>query len=150
MNHHPNQKEWNGFIQDLEKFFNRRGQFTPTLSGFSSDPTTSLVRWGKTGSLVSMSFSNAALGTSDAVNFQITGLSADLQITSGVALEVPITGLVDNNVTSWGSVYISGSVITFNFEGSDGGWTASGSKGFDISGAQDMLIVYDRHATFNA
>jgi len=144
-----NQAEWNGFIQEFDKFFTIKEQFVPTYSiGFSTDPVTPKVRWAKQGTIVTLTFSNTVRGTSDSNQFRINNLPENLQITSAAQHQCIISGLVDNGVESWGTAMISTNFISFGFEGASiTSWTTSGSKGFETSSATNPSITYDTSIT---
>ncbi len=106
------------------------GNFTPTYTGFSADPTGT-ANWTLNGSSVNirLGFIN---GTSDATTMTVTNLPANL--TPSLAQIVPIVGLHDNTADSAavGSVLISGTTLTFGLDGDNvlgGGFTNSGTKG---------------------
>ena len=148
------QREWNDFIQNLDVFLQgETDAFTPTFgTGFSTDPVNAAVYWKKVGTIVIMSFANSAVGTSDTTSFSITGIPARLQpISSGspVQFSVPIVGLVDNDVESWGSVIVTNAgTIVFGFEDTQATtWTGSGGKGFNASGSTYPTIIYDTRFT---
>ena len=146
------QRDWNSFVQNLElRLAGDTGTFDPTFgAGFSADPSGALVHWKKVGTLVLMAFYNASQGTSDAGSFSITGIPANLTpVSFGVAFSVPIIGLVDNGVESWGSARISSAgTITFGYESTnDASWTGTGSKGWSSTGATIPTIVYDTKFT---
>jgi len=107
------------------------GSFTPTFAGFSSDPSSAMVYWNKTGNMVSIQFA-FGLGTSNSTTFTITNWPAAIQTT--FTNYIAVFGLVDNNseITRAGSMSLtsSGAVATFNVDSSAGLWTGSSNKGF--------------------
>ena len=108
------------------------GTFTPTLTGFSADPSSPTTSWALSGQTVTLRM-GFTTGTSDATTFTITNLPAAL--TPVNAQIVPIIGLHDNTADSAavGSILISGTTLTFGLGGDNplgGGFTASGTKGF--------------------
>lgn len=147
------QRQWNGFIQELDKRLNgEQGAFTPIWTGFSSDPSNGICYWKKTGALVLLSMTMGGRGTSDATTFSITGIPTIIRPASGgtaVQYLLPIVGLVDNNIESWGTANVtSAGVVNFGYEGSaQTTWTASGSKGFDTSSSTRLTIIYDTQFT---
>ena len=141
------QREWNAFLQSLDIYLlGETDAFTPTFTGFSSDPVAAVVYWKKVGSLVHLGFTNASRGTSDTNVFAITNLPERIQPTSlGVDVTVPIIGIVDNGVESWGTANVtSNGIINFGFETTSAtSWLGSGSKGFNTRGSSDPYIIYD-------
>ena len=147
------QREWNAFIQELDKWQrDEEGVFVPTFSGFSVDPQNSATgvvdcKYHVSGKTVSLNLDFGIEGTSDQTYFRITNLPDNLKpalaqqgivglgIDNGTELTIPIL---------W-RVYLktSGSTTDIDFfplasaAGGIGNWTASGGKGF--SGDVDIM-----------
>jgi len=147
------QRQWIDFIKELDTHLaGETDAFTPTWTGFSSDPSGGVVYWKKVGTLVVMSFSISAVGTSNATTFSITGIpTAVTPISGGTAVQivVPIVGVVDNGTESWGTAAVnSSSIINFGFKDTDfTSWTNSGNKGFNTSASTKATIMYDTKYT---
>jgi hypothetical protein len=110
------------------------GSFTPTFGGFSADPVgTNTVIWMKQNGIVYVDI-EFTTGTSNATSFTITNWPSAIQRTdAGSPLIMPLPNLVDNGVTSWGTIQVTNSAtVIFKYEG--GLWTASGAKGVYSSG----------------
>ena len=122
----------NGVWEEIARSGASTGSFTPTITGFSSDPSTPVTNWSIDGSTIFIRV-GFTTGTSNATTFTISNLPADL--TPSLAQIVPIIGLHDNtaDTAAAGVVLISGTTLTFGLDGTDvagGGFTASGAKGF--------------------
>lgn len=137
------QWQWNDFTQELGKImFERKGSFTPTWSGFSSDPVGGIVSWGIAGSTATLHISVSANGTSNATNFSITNLPDILSPNQTQA--VAVNTLLDNGTNGWGNAIIEGSIIRFCFQETDSSsWTGSGSKGFGNASSVPTSITYN-------
>lgn len=133
---------WSFFIQELtNSIFEQKGSFTPTWSGFSTNPVAGIVYWTRSASMVTLTISTANLGTSNAATFQITNLPQILQPT--VTQTVAVNTLVNNGNVGWGNAIISGATIDFAFQDTDGAsWTATGTKGFGNSSSTFTSITY--------
>jgi hypothetical protein len=134
------QREWNTFILELNKWLkNETGNFDPTFTGFSSDPSSASCWYHRFGQLVHLEFIFTT-GTSDDTGFTITNLPAI--ITPRDSQILPMIGLHDNtaDIADRGSVKIgSDNVITFYSDNHAGAWTGSGTKGFGTSG---QSVIY--------
>ena len=117
------------------------GTFTPTWTGFSTDPTATM-RWTKYSpsiaggnSLVILRVdTGSGTGTSDATGFTLASLPADITPASFGTGLLPVAQMVDNGtVNQYGAFSINTSnVMTFFLSdpAAIAGFTASGSKGF--------------------
>jgi hypothetical protein len=140
------QREWSTFVRELNKWIkNETGNFdvggsaTAQFTGFSADPADANIWWHRYGQLVHMQF-HFATGTSDTTAFTITGVPKI--ITPRDTSIVLCHGLTDNsaNVTHVGTVGVgSDSVLTFYSNAYLGNWTASGLKGFSVSGVSSII-----------
>ncbi len=73
------QTEWNAFIVEFNKYIpNYEGSFTPTFTGFSSDPSTPVVNWVRFGPMVNLRFSFLT-GTSNTTTLEINNLPSELR-----------------------------------------------------------------------
>ena len=116
------------------------GTFTPTHTGFSSDPS-GVVHWRKNGDIVTVYFAFGT-GTSDSATWTITNWPKEIR--SDSVIRVPIVGVVDNSavISTPGVMLVSNSAtVTFTPDmiGS-ATWTGSGSKGIDASVTQGTCI----------
>lgn len=108
------------------------GTFTPTYTGFSSNPSI-VAEWSKVGKVVTISFSCASRGTSNASTFTITNLPYTASSTASTQQGCAIVS--DNSIwrNSDGIWLISAGSSTIQFgyatNAVAGGFTASGSKG---------------------
>ena len=136
------QGEWNTFIQELAKWIkNETGIFTPTFTGFSSDPSTPICVWQRYGQIVQLEFVFTT-GTSNATSFIITNLPT--VITPKVNVIQPISGLHDNtaDIANAQVEISSGGTIAFYSDGHETGWTAAGAKGFSSSDTSEKSVIY--------
>ena len=136
-----NQRMWNSFIQELNKWIkNETGNFDPTFTGFSTDPSTANVWWHRYGQFVHMEF-GFTTGTSDATTFSIDDVPEVIRPRDN---QTCLTGgMVDNNVSITANTACevkSTGVISFYSNDTGGGWTGSGTKG--ISGGLTQSIIY--------
>ena len=130
------QREWNGFIQELNKWIkNETGNFNPTFTGFAIDPTQHTSEgpscwWHRYGQLVHMDFVFST-GTSNATGFTITNLPE--VITPRDSQVYPIIAMLDDGANvELATVEIgSDGVITFYAGTRNDAWTATGTKGFN-------------------
>jgi len=125
------------------------GSFVPTFGGFgASAPASSNVKYTVNGNLVTMAFA-FGLGESSSSACYISNVPSTIR--SNKFQTVPITGLVDNGgAASWGSVYVSGINLHFQYEGAINNFTASGSKGLDqgvTGGAHTITYSIDPNFT---
>ena len=145
--HNPNitrmpttQKEWNTFIQELNKWVkNETGTFDPTFGGFSSDPSSASCWWHRFGQMVQMEFVFTT-GTSNATSFTITNLPEI--ITPRDDTTVSISGMQDNGtlITIPQAVaFKADGSIRFDSNAANGTWTNTGNKGFSDN---DMSVIY--------
>jgi len=138
------QREWVDFMQELSSVIHegRSGTFTPTFTGFSSDPAGGKVYWAQSGSIVTLAFETQSSGTSNLTTFGISNLPDDLG--PNVSQVCPIVGLIDNNVKSWGAAVVYNGTIAFGYEGTESAsWTNSGTKGLDMSQGAALSITYN-------
>lgn len=122
--------------------FAEAGSFTPTWSGFSSDPAGDFT-YVKRGNHVWLK-PPVANGTSNATGLSVTNLPAAITPATGNKT-VPMVGMVNNGAGVNGSVTIntSGNTLTFsNGAAGAAGWTGSGSKGFANSDGDEPVIHY--------
>lgn len=141
------QKEWNGFIQELQKWLkNETGTFDISstddakFTGFSADPATSSIWYHRFGQMVHLEF-NIGVGTSNATGFSITGIPESIRPRDDCVY--PIYGLYDNGavIADRGSVKVGADgTLTFYTDHSDGAWTNSGNKGFETGKGVKGLI----------
>jgi len=117
------------------------GSFTGTFTGVSGT-ITGTVWWYRIGKIVLMVLP-AATGTSNSTSFGMTGIPAELQpgthtINAFFALPGADNG---GSFTTGVAVSIqSGGTLVFSLNGSNSGWTASGTKGFP--GVVPQSFVY--------
>jgi hypothetical protein len=136
------QREWNTFIQELNKWIkSETGVFDVGLSadaqftGFSTDPANAAVWYMRYGQFVHMEF-YFQTGTSDSISFAITGIPETLRPRDDVT--VACAGLWNNGASLAAGegtcVVQSTGVLSFNATPHGGAWTASSTKGFATSG----------------
>jgi len=141
------QREWNSIVQafaDTQQI----GAFTPTVTGFSSDPSGLSAVWRREWNIVHIHFGAGALGTSNATTFIITNLPDE--ITPAAKVWTTWTGPAsDNSGTTFHSgtaeVTINGTVELWpGFD--DTGWAATGSKGWALAGDECYFSynLYDK------
>lgn len=131
-----------GSISSDFLFDNAWADWTPTLSGWSANPTNSVYRYKQIGKMVVASIRQATNGTSNATTKSITAPVAAATISNMIWAEV--CSATDNGsalATSSGASIASGS-STINFSKdlstTTGGWTASG--GHKI---QTCTLIYE-------
>lgn len=125
------------------------GSFTGTFTGFtasSCSPNTNCtgtVNWTQVGSLVTLVFTTANTGTSNATSFTMTGLPTALQPTRAQQISMPFDMCEDNTAVAacLATMTASSGTITFAKNGLSGGWTSSGTKGMEAGGVTVMYIV---------
>ena len=117
--------------------------FTATGTGFVGPPTNTFT-WYRVGKAVTLFF-NSLSGTSNSVNFTITGLPAAIQPpTLAQTFNAPINSCENGNVTQGSPANVSlqipaaSGTITFLLSGLATGWTSSGVKGI----IQTFSITY--------
>jgi len=110
---HPDWKDW-----------------TPTLTGWSSNPTNTVYRYLKKGKTVMLVIRQAAVGTSDS-----TAVTFTLPFTAATITNMVWTGYgigVDNNVVLTtpirGDIPSAGTGVTLYKDFSAAAWTNSGNK----------------------
>ena len=140
-----NQREWNGFIQELTKLIpDYEGTYDATAAGFSGAPFAFTITYHRYGKLVMLRFP-AQEATSNATTFSISSMPTRLR--PAVTNIVPMPMLVDNGtpITTAGQARVSSDgVIIFGIDGADGGFTASGAKGFgDVAGPSIIYTLFD-------
>lgn len=111
------------------------GTFSPNFTGFSLDPSPDTINWVKQGNIV-YAHLLFATGTSNATEFTITNIPTAIR--PDVAQTVSVNNLIDNTTSSgWGTITIgTGDVWTVRFQDEDDdSWTASGNKGFQLTGS---------------
>lgn len=132
----------------LNQVYSLSGSFTPTWTGFSSNPTGSIsYTVHRTGlmnralgtgvakhSLVTLWFTGTT-STSNGTGMSITNLPADIcpDPVAGDTIYTSVLGVVDSGTTQSSPAYISitsGGVMTFNKTAASGAWTNTGNKGF--------------------
>ncbi len=158
--HNPNitrmpttQREWNAFIQELNKWIkNETGNFdvgsgedATFTEGFSADPSTANIWWHRYGQIVHMEF-DINIGTSGGGNANrlwIGGIPEKLRPKDPVL--VTVSGVLHDNGTDLTALSscIVGSDGTLKFfpDHNGGLWTTSGAKGF-ASLTTNQSIIY--------
>ena len=138
-----NDREWNTFIQELNKWVkNETGFFVPTFgAGFSAEPSDPFCWWHRYGQMVSMKF-DFGTGTSDAAGFTITNLPEN--ITPKDSQQYIITGLHDGgvDVASGAVIFHKDGQIIFHTDGSGGTWVTSSDKGFVAASGHRACVIY--------
>jgi hypothetical protein len=123
------QQEWNRFIYELEKIVrNETNGFTPTFTGFSSDPSTPFVWWHRYGQIVFMQF-HFTTGTSNSGTFRIDNLPEEIT-PSTTQFITPFYGLINNGAEVVGL--------------QDSGFVTIGDKGLNTTPTMDdsLSITY--------
>ena len=126
------QREWSAYIVELNKWIeNHEASFTPTFTGFSSDPSSALVNYVRFGPMVNVRLSFLT-GTSDATTWTITNIPNE--ISPDTAQIVWIFGAHDGGSDSTDpiAIQISSTEWTFGLgvgNETGGGWTGSSAKG---------------------
>ena len=117
------------------------GTFTSTFTGFTAGVTCTST-WTKIGTLVTLAICGGS-GTSNVSTFTMTGLPSAIQpatLTQDVGL-----GKVSNGgaTVSGGSALVTAATgtITFELNGSAGGWNASSTKGFATAGVTISYLL---------
>jgi hypothetical protein len=143
-------QEWVMFIHELNKMVrNESDGFIPTFTGFSSDPSNPFVWWHRFGQIVQLEFVFGT-GTSNTNTFIITNLPTE--ITPYTDTTVLCRGLVDNGSAVGGAgsaeIKANGTIEFYDLDHYNsslggGGWTNSGSKGFNTNVAHptDIPVV---------
>ncbi len=139
------QTEWNRFVYGLGQLIrNETSGFEPVLTGFSTDPTSSFCWYHRYGQIVYMEFA-FGLGTSNAASFKITNLPAS--ITPSAQQRCLVNGIMQDNSSdlSLGSsalVAATGTITFFPLANTNGSWTTSNNKGFNMPSGQFANIMY--------
>lgn len=103
--------------------------WTPTFTGFSTNPTVTLANYLVIGRLLVVQYIENALGTSNATSFTISGLPYSIASDqAGYAAWYASGANNGTNVSSIG-LAVTGSTITCNLAAGGAGWTASSTKG---------------------
>jgi len=102
------------------------GSFTITGTGFAVNPTATATYKIINGVVILTIPTGSLTGTSNAVNFTLTGLPAAIQ--PSAIKDTHLISVSDNGSGTWAEASVSGSVITLNKAGLSGNWTASGTK----------------------
>lgn len=111
--------------QGFPKVFN----YTPTLTGFSADPTNTVNRFFLDGTVCTVAINHGSNGTSNA-----TGFTATLPITAktltNASWAAALSRAVDNGTTYYGegNVYVLSAGTVMNISAPNGNWTNSGAK----------------------
>ena len=113
------------------------GTFTPTYTGFSSNPTMT-CQWRRAGNIVALTFavSGTGTGTSNTTGFTLGNLPASITPNTTQNVLVDSTVMSDNGsglaATAKVDVLLTAtsSSMTFRLNNSLAGWTASSTKGF--------------------
>jgi len=144
-----NQREWNQFIQELNKLIrNEVSGFEPVLTGFSSDPSDPYCWYHRFGQFVYMEFAFTD-GTSNSTAFSITNLPT--AITPNVQQRCLINGIMEDDTGGIGGDLLLGSSALVGADGTikfypaantNGTWTASNTKGFSMPSGQFASILY--------
>jgi len=108
--------------------------WTPGYVGFSANPTVSYSKYCRIGKHVTVVYSLAGAGTSNSVNFAITGLpvaaSSSLDATNGLQFWVrALDGGVALVSPAVGGIGAGSTQITFYRDGNTTSWTNTGGKG---------------------
>ena len=108
--------------------------YTPTLTGFSADPSF-VANFSVTGRICSMNFTSYASGTSNATGFTVTAPITSATWANGRWGAVPSQAVDGGNVVhnSSASIGSASSSIALFLAGSTTGWTNSGGKGANFS-----------------
>ena len=111
--------------QDFPDWFN----WTPTLTGFSADPTNAVYRFRISGRMCFVKVRQGTAGTSNGVGFSVSAPIAALTLANAGWWGNP-GFYVDNGVTkTGGAVGIgTGATAVTCYTADLGAWTASGSK----------------------
>jgi hypothetical protein len=108
------------------------GTFPITWVGFSSPPAGNSAEFSVAGTEVNIYIVGSGTGTSNSVNFGMSGLPTYLQ--PSAAQTVPIIGLEDNGTVLNSTVCNINTTITFwSSPAGLNSWTASGTKGVGVS-----------------
>jgi hypothetical protein len=111
--------------QGFPKVFN----YTPTLTGFSANPTNTVNRFFVDGTVCTITINHGSNGTSNA-----TGFTATLPITAktltNASWAAALSRAVDNGTTYYGegNVFVLSAGTTMSISAPNGNWTASGGK----------------------
>ena len=140
-----NQREWNVFVQELEKMVrNESNAFIPTFSGFSVDPTDPFVWYQRYGQVVFMQF-HFTTGTSNGASFAITNLPESITPNTTQFI-TPFYGLINNSSEIIGSVRVnSDNTITFSSDPlQDSNFATINDKGLNTTPNMDdsLSITY--------
>ena len=142
-----NQREWNAFIQELEKMVrNESNGFIPTFVGFqlAADPIDPFVWYQRYGQVVFMQF-HFTTGVSDSVSFYIDNLPESITPKT-TQLITPFYGLINNAAEVVGSVRVkTNNTVVFSPDPlQDSNWVTSGEKGLNTSPLLDdsLSITY--------
>ena len=112
--------------------------YTPTWSGFSSNPTSVVSRFNVVNRLVTVEISSGGGGTSNSTSFSLT-------LPVAAAQHINVAGLVDSydngsHVADPGVAVTNSGSTTLNLytSTSQAGWTASGQKGSNFTISYEM------------
>jgi len=107
------------------------GTFVGVGTGFSGTPPSGNIFWTRNGNQVILSIAGIPLGTSNATNFGISGLPANLQPATIATQISPVVSIFNNGVQEFtGQIVVSagsGTLQIFRNQ-SAAGWTAGGQK----------------------
>jgi hypothetical protein len=129
------QREWNTFIQELNKWIkNETGSFdvggsaTAQFTGFSSDPSGASVWWHRYGQIVYLEF-HFTTGTSNATGFTITGIPEIIRPRDTQRCLIWDTVNAGNQADVTPLDVKPDGTIAFYSAFPDNAWTSSGGKG---------------------
>lgn len=132
-----NDDEWAKFIQTLnaQNISLNAKTFTPTWTGFSSNPT-SVPEYVNLGTHALISWSSGSLGTSNATSWGFSGLPTEIQPAAAENAVFPVVAVHNGNWVA-ARIVISGAVVTTYISQVVGtevrytqtGWTSGVSNG---------------------
>jgi len=125
----------------LDKTGGDNGSFTPTHTGFSSDPSGD-IEYSLNGGVVTLVF-EFSVGTSDGTGWTITNLPASLHPAVQQILLVPACIDSGSDVDGCTVQIATDGTITLGKGFQGDAWTGSGSKGF---GSADYAVTYSLNA----
>lgn len=135
----PTLQGWGPNASALVDMTPDKGSFTSNYTGFTATVTCTST-WMRVGIVMTVNFC-AATGTSNSSGFGMTGLPSLLIAPTSQTMGL---GRVTNggNATVGADIVINGgsSAVTFEFNGSSGGWNAASVKGFSIAQSVSYLI----------
>lgn len=139
------QEQWNRFVYELNKLVrNEVSGFEPVLTGFSTDPTSPFCWYHRYGQIVYLEFV-FGLGTSNSTTFTLTNLPTAL--TPNVPQRCLVNGIMQDNsvdklLGSSALIGANGTIIFYPAANTNGTWTATNNKGFNMPSGQYASIMY--------